>query len=305
MTSHNLPFTVSKMHWGVVGADELNLGNGVVAVAPNAFDVYSDGIGEWATYDETTFVYEQVTGDFDKEVRVEYQDPSSQWARAGIVARDVTNFGVNRAAQTGSGASAPPYDGLAGRYQKCHVNPVVTVMGTPGNDSWEGNRRLDTGGATTTALTGPNSNPLYPNAWCRVQRVGQTFTIFRSDDGVNWVTLGTTTWGQDDQTKTPMPATLYVGMEFSPENGNISSASLQGMFVTKYRDYRDHAVARPALAVTRNSDGTFTLTYTGVLYSSPSVTGPYSAVSGASTPWPVNPRATGAAPRMYYRAQQQ
>ena len=173
ITSASLPGTFSSMHWGIVGADELQLGNGVVAVGPNAFDVYSDGIGEWGTYDETTFVYEQVTGDFDKEVRVEYVQPSSQWGRAGLIVRDVPNFGVNRAAQTGSAATAPPYDGVAGRYQKVHVNPVTTAMGTPGNDAWEGNRRLDTGGASTSALSSNNAAPMYPNAWCRLQRVGQ------------------------------------------------------------------------------------------------------------------------------------
>jgi hypothetical protein len=303
ITSANLPGTFSSMHWNVVGADQLQLGNGVVAVGPNAFDVYSDGIGEWGTYDETTFVYEQVTGDFDKEVRVEYVQPSSQWGRAGLIARDVTNFGVNQAAQTGSGNTAPPYDGLAGRYQKVHVNPVTTAMGTPGNDAWEGNRRLDTGGASTTAISSNTPAPMYPNAWCRLQRVGQTFTIFRSDDGATWVPLGSTTWGVDDQTKTPMPSTLYVGPEYSPENGNIS-VGFKGMFLAQYRDYRDHAVARPTLTATRNSDGTLTLNYTGTLYSSPSAAGPYTPVSGASTPWPVNPKATGAAPMQYYRAQQ-
>jgi len=302
ITSANLPGTFSSMHWGVVGADQLQLGNGVLAVGPNAFDVYSDGIAEWGTYDETTFVYEQVTGDFDKEVRVEYVQPSSQWGRAGLIVRDVTNFGVNQAAQTGSGNTAPPYDGLAGRYQKVHVNPVTTAMGTPGNDAWEGNRRLDTGGASTTALVSNNAAPMYPNAWCRLQRVGQVFTIYRSDDGTNWLEMGTTTWGQDDQTKTPMPNTVYVGPEYSPENGNIS-AGFQGVFLVQYRDYRNHATAAgPTLAVTKNSDGTFTLTYTGTLYSSPTATGPYTPVSGASTPWPVNPKLTGAAQTQYYRA---
>jgi len=303
ITSANLPGTFSSMNWGVVGADELNLGNGVVAVGPNAFDVYSDGIGEWATYDETTFVYEQVTGDFDKEVRVEYVQPSSQWGRAGLIARDVPNFGVNRALQTGSAAAAPPYDGLAGRYQKVHVNPVTTAMGTPGNDAWEGNRRLDTGGACTSALVSNNAAPMYPNAWCRLQRVGQTFTIYRSDDGTNWLEMGETTWGVDDQTHTNMPATMYVGPEYSPENGNIS-AGFQGMFLVQYRDYRNHATASgPTLTVARNSDGTFTLTYTGTLLSSDNAKGPYTAVSGAASPWPVNPKTTGKSSQ-FYRAQQ-
>ena len=80
---------------------------------------------------------------------------------------------------------------LAGRYQKCFVSPVgatLTGPGTGGAQDWELNRRLDTGGQTTGAnMTGANSIPQYPNAWCRIRRVGQTFTCFRSDDGVNWV----------------------------------------------------------------------------------------------------------------------
>ena len=132
--------------------------------------------------------------------------------------------------------------------------------------------------------------------------MGQTFTIYRSDDGTNWLEMGATTWGVDDQTLTPMPATVYVGMEFTPENGNVS-AGLQGMFVAKYRDYQNHAVARPTLATAKNADGTFTLTYTGTLWSSQTANGTYAPVSGASTPWTVNPKATGANPTRFYRAQ--
>ena len=133
--------------------------------------------------------------------------------------------------------------------------------------------------------------------------MGQTFTIYRSDDGINWTTLGATTWGVDDQTHTPMPNTVYVGPEYSPENGNIS-AGFQGMFLVKFRDYQNHATGNPTLAITKNPDGTFTLTYTGTLLSSDNAKGPYTAVSGASNPWTVNPKATGAKSSQFYRAQQ-
>ncbi len=307
LTSTNLPVTVaSNLTWGVVGANELGGWNVAVPVGPGAFDVYSDGFAEWGTYDETTFVYEQITGDFDKKLRVQYQDGSSEWARAGLIARDVLNLGVNAATQTGSGNTAPPYDGTAGRYQKCHVNPVGPCLTGPGaaaNASWEGNRRLDTGGASTTCLTNVNATPLYPNAWCRIQRRGQTFSIFRSADGVNWELLGQTVWGQDDQTRTPMPLTMYVGPEFSPENGNIPIASDQGTFLAQFRDYGDFvAVTRPTLTVARNADGTFTLTYTGTLLSSPTATGTYNPVPGAASPYKVTPRATGAPNETFYRA---
>jgi len=62
------------------------------------------------------------------------------------------------------------------------------------------------------------------------------------------------------------------------------------------------AETSPALTIKVNGDGTFTLTYTGTLYSSPTVTGTYNPVSGASNPWTVNPKATSAPPVQYYRA---
>ena len=295
ITSVSLPFTVdTRMKWGVVGANELGLANTVVPVVANGFDVYSDGIGEWGTYDEATFVYEQVTGDFDKKVRVEYQDGSSQWARAGIIVRDTTEFGVDRGTQATT----------AGRYQKCHVNPVGAVLGgpgNPGNGAWECNRRLDIGSATTSA--GGGGQPQYPNAWCRIQRVGQKFTVYRSDDGVNWVNLGATTWGVDDASKTPMPDTVYVGPEFSPENGNVTQAADQGTFLARFRDYGNYvATFDPQLKVGMDVSGKMTITWAaGTLVSSPTVQGPYSAVSSAVSPYSITPPKSGA---LYYRVKQ-
>jgi hypothetical protein len=267
-------------------------------VAPNGFDVYSDGVAEWTSYDEATFVYEQVTGDFDKKVRVEYQDGSSEWARAGLIVRDVTNFGVDRNGQT--------TNSLAGRYQKSFVTPVgatLTGPGTPGAQEWESNRRLDTGGQTTGApITGANAIPQYPNGWCRLQRVGQTFNLFRSDDGVNWVKLGATTWGVDDASKTPMPATAYVGPEFAPEIGNITQVADQGTFLARFRDYGDFAAAfNPQLKIGVDATGKVTITWvTGTLVSSPTVQGTYTRVPGAANPYVVTPSSG----MTFYRVQQ-
>ena len=286
------PFTVSNMKWGVVGGDRLGLGNGIVAAGNGNFDIYSDGATEWNNYDEATFVYEEISGDFDKKVRVEYQDASSQWARAGLVARDVTNFGVTDEQQTGSqgegNSGTAPFDGLAGRYQKVHVNPVLTVMGTAGNNSWEGNRRIYTGGPSSSA--GGGGTPKYPNAWCRLKRVSQTFTIYRSDDGTNWIQLGATTWPDSaDPDKRTMPNSLFIGPEYSPENGNISDESLRGMWLARMRDYGDTfppVTGPPTLSAERTASG-LKITYTGVLLSAPTVTGPWTAVAGATSPYSV------------------
>jgi hypothetical protein len=284
ITSVNVPFTVnSKMKWGVVGANEFGGWNAAVPVAANGWDIYSDGMTEWANYDEATFVYEPKVGDFDVMVRVKYQDASSTWARAGLIARDVQNFGVDRATQLTA----------AGRYQKCHVNPVGPVLsgpGSPGNAAWEGNRRLDTGGQSSGAVTGPNSIPQYPSAWCRIKRVGQTFTIFRSDDGANWVNLGSTTWGVDDATKTPMPDTVYVGPEYTPENGNITQTADQGTFLAQFRDYGDY-VFNPQLKISFDSGaGKVSVTWTtGTLMSSSTPQGTFTEVSGATSPYVITP----------------
>jgi hypothetical protein len=287
MVTVTMPFTVSNMKWGIVGGNELQAGNGVVAIGNNGFDIYSDGVTEWGTYDEATFVYEQITGDFDKKVRVEFQEPSSQWARAGLIARDVTNIGVDRATQEG---------GVAGRYQKVHVNPVTTVMGTAGNNTWEGNRRLITGSGTTSA--GGGGTPQYPHAWCRLQRVDQTFTIYSSNDGKTWSRLGVTTWGADASTdNTRMPDTVYVGLDYSPENGNVSDETLRRMFLAKFRDYGDTFSATPELTAERTATG-LTITYTGTLQSATVILGPWDDVTGATSPYSAN--ATG--DRMFYRA---
>jgi hypothetical protein len=286
ITSADATFTVSgKLKWGVVGGNEQGAGNYVVPVADNGFDIYSDGVAEWGTYDEATFVYEEITGDFDKKLRVEYQDASSQWARAGLIVRDVTNFGVDRFAQEG---------GAAGRYQKVHVNPVgptLTGPGNPGNGAWEGNRRIATGAATTTA--GGGGIPQYPNAWCRLQRTGDVFTIYRSDDGATWTQLGTTTW------EGATPAKLFVGPEYSPENGNITDPSSRGVWLAKIRDYGDTFGAEPpSISAVRTATG-ITITFTGSLESADVVTGPWTAVSGTS---PLNVQTTG--PGKFYRSKQ-
>jgi hypothetical protein len=308
LASTNVPVTVAtNMTWCNVGANVLGGWQAVVPVGPGDFDIYSDGIAEWGTYDETTFAYEQVTGDFDKKLRVEYQDGSSEWARAGIIVRDVLNIGVDAAEQSGSTNAAPPFNGTAGRYQKCHVNPdgpCLTIPGGPGgNAAWEGNGRMDTGGPCTTCLTNFNYEPLYPNPWCRIQRTNQTFTIFRSADGVNWQVLGTTTWGVTNVT---MPDTVYVGPEFSPENGNITSTSDQGTFLAQFRDYGDYVASvapfNPQLTI-GFSAGQVTITWTtGTLVSSSTVNGTYTSVANATSPYVFTPPP---GPPMFYRVMQQ
>jgi hypothetical protein len=227
----------SKMKWAGMGGNDYIEGeyggqninpdptlwpDDAIAYSEADFDLISGGTANWNNYDEATFVYEEVTGDFDKVVRVEYQDPTSQWARAGLCATPTADEGVGRAAVAGGATQEK-------RFMQ-RVNPAVQWNGAAGNNQHEVDWRLTAGGNYGGAGAG---TPAYPNAWLRMQRIGQTFTGFYSSDGKNWTSYGSTTF-----TEEPMPAKLLVGVYYTPEFGNNSSGEGVGhATVGKFRQY--------------------------------------------------------------------
>src|SRR5690606_27594796 len=123
---------------------------------------------------------EEVPGDFDKVLRIEYQDPSSQWARAGLHARDSLGSLAEEAA----------------RYQQSHVNPSIQASGAASNNSWETNRRLSIGGETSGSNGGGALE--YPNAWVRLRRNGDVIHMYRSSDGVTFYEFNPTDFNPPD-----------------------------------------------------------------------------------------------------------
>lgn len=90
----------SKFAWVGVGGNEANaqknstkFNDDAVALSDQDFDLVSGGTAHWTNYDEQTFLYEEITGDFDVKVRVEFQTASSQWARAGLQIREALDEG--------------------------------------------------------------------------------------------------------------------------------------------------------------------------------------------------------------------
>src|SRR5438093_3838640 len=98
--STTITFKDSGYKWAESGTPALP--GKVIAVGTNGFDIFSAGSGQWANYDEVVVVYKETTGDFDLKARVEFQDFSSRWARAGVMARESLNAGENAATQQGS-----------------------------------------------------------------------------------------------------------------------------------------------------------------------------------------------------------
>jgi hypothetical protein len=262
-----------KMTWVAVGGSEYIEGttpadwgqdaakyydNAVALETDKDFDLVSGGTANWDAYDEATFAYEEIIGDFDRIVRVEYQDPSSQWARAGIQARTALDEGTTRTQAT---SDAPMGAAIIVR-----VNPTVQWNGTAGNNLYEWVYRDLTGG--NYASSGGGGVPAYPNAWMRLQRSGQLFTGFRSDDGQTWVNIGTHDWStvvDADLNPAPMPDKLFVGPYFAPEMNNNETWRIGHAVVAKFRDYGPFAVTPvgPEITAVTLAGGNVTITWTG------------------------------------------
>lgn len=210
-------FTASPFTYTRVGArrDGGQLGN-AIAVGDDGFDVFSSGATQWANYDETDLVWVPLDGEFDIQARVVFQDYSSQWARAGIMAREALDEG--KAAPEPANALEDDPAGFS-RYVTAHVNPVHDFNGDgtigTGNNGWESNHR-SAGVGHATAGNGAATDPSleYPNAYVRLVRSGDSISAFRSNNGVDWVQIGAA------REFPGLASPIHVGPSYSAETAN-------------------------------------------------------------------------------------
>jgi hypothetical protein len=234
LTSASAPVVQSPFSWVSLGNTTTNTANpngapnNVIAVGANSWNLVNGGNAFWGTEDDITMIYESVTGDFDKVAQVEWNDPSSNWARSGISAR------VSVAPADAIGATVP-------QYQMIISDPETKFDGSAANDAYETNRRLNPGDATTSSNGG--DRPTYPGSFVRLKRVGAVFSMFRSSTTNNqsWRPVGTTDFGDTTLVTTPLPATLFVGPTLGVENGNIigqgGTIDQTGDFASRIRNY--------------------------------------------------------------------
>lgn len=286
-------FSARPFSWIGVGGRELGFAPEAVAIGDRGFDLFNGGIQFWDNYDEVTFAQEKLTGDFDRAVRVEYQDASSRWARAGLMVREALDAGRPRPADVNSAAQA------FSRYVAVSVNPIMIYDGRPAANQYEVTRRLFTGGIGRSTPDPTESIPLlrdgppaYPNAWMRIKRVGNEFSMYRSDDGIGWTLLGTTVFpavNSVGQSVPPFPQAVFVGPAFGSENGNILAGSgARDNWLARFRDYGDPgagadpdhplSIERAGPSVILRWDGGF------VLEQAETVGGPWKEVPGAVSP---------------------
>jgi hypothetical protein len=296
MPQTDTAFTVGPVKWAESGTP-VRPGQ-VVPAGANGFDVLNGGRAEWGTYDEVTIAYVKKTNDFDVQVQVIYAEPSSEWSRCGLQARNGLDVGEDPGDRNIA-------TGTAHAYAQTHVNPNLTLGGSgrydplgpvPNtanfnpNNGHEQNQRL-AAGSTSSGWGSPGTAPVYPNVWLRLQRTGTNINGFRSTDGKNWTAQGSTSL-VDQQ------ADMYVGVSESAETGNIWTSDRYAgpfdpiqdrLFVAQFRNFTDV----PSLSIARVA-GVTKVTFVGILQSSTAVTGPYANVVGATSPYtvPAGPVAT-------------
>ena len=209
-------FTVQRLTWAAIGTQNAGMPAGALGVGNDGVNVQAGGNAFWNATDDVTFVYEQVTGDFDKVVKIEEQDSSSNWARAGLMVRETL--------------------ATDSRYQAVHTPDNKKWDGTDSNNAFETNRRLGVGGNTSSS--GAGGRPSYPDgAYVRIMRTGDVIHMFRSGDGITWTQLGRTDFLAEGDL-TSLPASMYVGIVYGPENGNLPEADRK-LWTAKFRGYGD------------------------------------------------------------------
>jgi hypothetical protein len=318
---------------GIPGGDPIFKGS-VTQWGPGSFDVLSGGNDYYNNADGFNFLWEPKTNSFDVQVRVVSVSPINNWSAAAIEVREgptTTNGGGWELARhyfckvdyygpqtciDGSGSGANTYE------YNTRLAPGDPTLRETGNGG--------PGGSAGWGGAGPgNPAPVpVPNAWIRIARVRSTdgssdhLMGYSSNDGQTWslrenvdlndaahagfITRSNTPAG-------PWPSVAYVGLATTAHNNNINNGSLSlpyspiGSPFACYAIYRNWGdtpsiIAPPTLSFVHNADGTITLTYSGNLYSSTTVSGTYSLVPGATNPYKVTPTATGAAAAVFYRA---
>jgi fibronectin type 3 domain-containing protein len=170
----SLPYPWLTQDVGSVGL------TGSASLSSGAFTVTGAGADIWGTSDAFRYAYVTVTGNCTMIARVASVQNIDGWSKAGIMIRDSLNANA--------------------------VNAYIAA--TPGNGvTWQ--YRTSTGGNSGNSATAGLSAPY----WVKLVRNGNTFTGFRSSDGVIWTQQGTS------QTFT-MASTAYIGLALTSHNSS-------------------------------------------------------------------------------------
>lgn len=128
-------------------------GSGTTSFAGGSYTILASGRDIWDPTDAFRFTYQPLVGDGEIIARVAQQEPTSDWAKAGVMVRESLTPGSRHAMMV-----ITPDNGSALQY------------------------RTSTGGASSNNNT---SGPFAPY-WVRLVRQGSTLIGYRSTNGIAW-----------------------------------------------------------------------------------------------------------------------
>ena len=165
------PSTALPSPWTSQDIGSVNSAGNAGAIG-SSIKLTSAGNDIWGTADSFHFAYLPMTGDGTIIARVATQESTHEWAKAGVMMRE-------------SLASNSPH---------------VSVVLAPRHGA-----ALFTRATTGAATTSTNSDGPFAPHWVKLVRAGNTFTGYRSPDGITWTQVGT-------PVTVAMTSQIYVGL---------------------------------------------------------------------------------------------
>ena len=205
------------------------------ALGGDGFFVNNQGLENWGTYDEDTFVYKTFTGDFDIRMRVVNQSYTTQWGRAGLQIRSALDTGKPAPHSSymeihNTPAKVMKWDESIGGY----TTPVDNIQGVNLDDyrhSIQSNWRLTNGGGSdqgsmvsSIVVDGKATAPSEflqdgGKLWLRIGRSGSTInTYYGVEQGGNiaWVR-------HSSKTLEGLGTVAYGGPHYGIEGNNFGA----------------------------------------------------------------------------------
>lgn len=194
--------------------------NGTTVSVTGGLDVTGGGRSIAGTSDQFHFGYQEKTGDFDFQVRVEGLMITDPYVEAGLMARDTLDA-TSRFAGIFAGSAQ------LGAFFKSRATAAAALQAAAPSGGFPVN---------------------YPRMYLRLRRSGNTFTGYAGFDGVNWQQLGS-------QTLT-LPAKLFFGLAVaSHDTANPATARFRDLRPTQSQASFVHAPTREPLGPSNRRSG--------------------------------------------------
>jgi hypothetical protein len=182
---------------GTPGVDPI-AGGSTFSCNAGEFELIGGGSDVWGNNDHGHFAYQQITGNFDKRVKVARLDNTDGSAKGGLMIRETLDFDSRNL----HAVVMPPL-----------TQPGASIVGR--NIFETGTRSVTAGGTAGWGIAGgANGNvpALHPNSWIRLRRVGTIFKGYVSSNGVDWV--------QNGLSEQLYPANAYFLLEATAHNND-------------------------------------------------------------------------------------